>query len=773
MRMLQARSLSQEQTNAAFAFSGPICILAGAGSGKTRVITHRIAHLVKERHALPYQILGVTFTNKAAREMRERVEKLLPSQGSSVVLGTFHGLSAKFLRSYGDLVGVDRDFLIYDEDDAERLLKKIIKERYDLSKDELSGLIKKIFRLRDDDKSQTATRSDNDREVQLLDIYRERLTKIGALDFTHLLKKFYQLLSHDEGRRIICARVRHVVVDEYQDINDIQAKIVHILVQHADTAAIVGDDDQSIYGWRGASFHYMQEFLRAFPTALLFKLEDNYRSTKPILDCANAVIAHNTDRLGKNLRSISGEGQLIRLSRHYRDIQEANFVIEQAMRLYEQHGSGYDVAVLMRTNAQSRPLEEALHKARMPYRMVGGMRFYDRKEIKDILSTLRAVLYHNSDVDFLRMLNALPLGIGKKSQESLSGYGGLRGLSFYETMSDAEHQSLALGTTRAQKKIAELLKKLEEMRSEMMTYLPDGEVKILRADEALIYVIDKFGFAKRLEHKNDEESESRLENIEQLVEAAVSFVEQAETYGESPDALSFLENVALIAKDESVEDNSDSRMGTLTLMTLHAAKGLEFDGVFLIGLEEGVLPHSRSTHGADDAKRKTAIEEERRLLYVGITRARSRLFLSYCQERFLHGTTSLSLPSRFLREIPSDTIMPSDRWLLTSLQPISSEGPRYEQMWAPRKIPPRPANTPSKPLLTTPPVRADYHIEYEDGTAINAQAEFKSADRVYHQTYRLGVIISLSGGGRMMRAKVKFDMDNQVRTIMASHLEKA
>lgn len=726
--MSHQQTLSPEQILAAFTFDAPICILAGAGSGKTRVITHRIAHLVKERGAFPYNILGVTFTNKAAREMRERVEKLLPYGGREVLLGTFHGLAARFLRMYGELVNVDRDFLIYDEDDAERLVKKIIKERYDLPKDEMSLFVKRVMRLRETDTVVEAATSTQERTVLVHDIYQERLGKMGALDFSGLLKKLAELLEHEEGSRILCDRVHHLVVDEYQDINAIQAKIVHILASRAQSVAIVGDDDQSIYGWRGASAHFMQFFLDTFKNARLFRLEDNYRSTKPILDCANAVISNNTERLGKNLKSIKGDGPLIRCSRHYRDIQEAGYVVEHAMRLFEQHGSQFQLAVLMRTNAQSRPLEEALHKARMPYRMVGGMRFYDRKEIKDILAALRAVLYQHSDVDFMRMLNALPLGIGKKTQDALSGYGGMQGLSFFETMSDDEHQMKALGNTRSKKKITELLALIEEMRAEMITTLADGEVKILRADEALIYVIDRFGFASRLEHKNDEDAEARLENIEQLVQAAVSFVEEAEIYGDAADAQSFLENVALISKDESIEEEEGRpSMGTLTLMTLHAAKGLEFDGVFLVGLEEGVLPHTRSLQGSDEERRKRALEEERRLLYVGITRAKQRLFLSFCQERFLHGTTSPSSPSRFLREIPKETIAENERWILeqTACVPSTSERSALLNEYVAKHSAERSGERPKPAPVSFAQNSGGYRVEYDDESSNERMLIFK------------------------------------------------
>lgn len=756
--MSQTQALSREQEQAAFFFDAPVCILAGAGSGKTRVITHRIAHLVKDKDALPFNILGVTFTNKAAREMRERVERLLPQCGREILLGTFHGLSARFLRTYGELVGIKKDFLIYDEDDASRLIKKIIQEYYDLDKDEIANLTKKVLRSRDVNLSEVTV--GKERLNQILEAYQENLQKIGALDFSGLLTKFYELLDHEQGNRLICDRVRHLVVDEYQDINDIQAKIVHKLVNKANSAAIVGDDDQSIFGWRGASAFYMQYFLDA-EKAQLFRLEDNYRSTKPILDCANAVISQNKTRLGKNLRSITGDGPLIRVSRHFRDIQEAGFVIENSLRLFEQHGTNFEIAVLMRTNAQTRPLEEALHKARMPYRIVGGMRFYDRKEIKDILAALRVVLHQHSDVDFMRVLHALPLGIGKKTQEILSSYAGQNKFSFFEALNNDEHP---LQNSRAKKKIDELLQLMEEVRKEIISYLPGGEVKILRADEALIHVIDRFGFAKKLEEKNDEEALARLENIEQLVQAAASFVEEAENFGDPADAQSFLETVALISKDESVNDENRLKVGTITLMTLHAAKGLEFDAVFLVGLEEGVLPHTRSL-GFD--KEKDAIEEERRLFYVGITRAKKRLFLSFCQERFLHGKTTSSLPSQFLQEIPKETVDIKDRWLFDYFSPRAS----FKQASDFLSVKLRPSQKPASHVVENK--NSDgYQVIYDAEEVFNdtSQKAFNLGAKVFHATYHDGLVLSTSGSGRMMRVKVKFEEDNQVRTIMATHL---
>lgn len=758
-------NLSQEQKNAALTIDGPICILAGAGSGKTRVITHRIAYLIKDLKENPRSILGLTFTNKAAREMRERVEKLLPNIGHEINLGTFHGIAARFLRYYGSIVGIENDFLIYDEDDAVRLIKKILKEKYDLAKDELSAEVKKVMRFREEGAISREKTAASERAEIILELYQERLKQMGAVDFSGLLKKFHELLCNEEGLLAISNRINHLLVDEYQDTNAIQSEIVHILAKKVKTVAIVGDDDQSIYGWRGASAHFMQKFLTDFPGSHLFRLEDNYRSTKPILDAANALISHNKSRLGKTLRAINGDGPLLRLSKHYRDSHEASWVIEQSIRLFGNFGSSFQIAVLMRTNAQSRPLEEALHKARMPYRMVGGMKFYDRKEIKDIISALRAVIYNNSDMDLIRVLDNFSLGIGKKTIEALSIFSGSNGLRFYEVMQSLKLQEEALGNTRARNKIESVVNKIENMRKELVRILPDGEIEIMRADEALIYVIDCFGIAAKLEQKNDDEAASRLENIEQLVQAAVSFVEEAESLGQPSDAQAFLENVALVSKDESVQEGPGANFGTITLMTLHAAKGLEFDGVFLVGLEEGVLPHNRSLYGQDENKRNEALEEERRLMYVGLTRAKKRLFLSYCQERFLHGSTSISPPSRFLSEIPENVFDLSDRFLLKQ---SSTKAGSYAQgaasgfSWS-TKAKPVPKKTSEEKL--------DYHIEYED-EYLNGPEAFKVGNRVFHASYRYGRIISVSGFGKMSRAQVKFDDDTTLRMIMLSHLKR-
>lgn len=712
--------LSQEQHNAAFIFDKPVCILAGAGSGKTRVITHRIAHLIDNGLARPYEILGVTFTNKAAKEMKERVASLIGEQAAlEVNLGTFHGLSAKFLRYYGEYIGIGRNFLIYDEDDVLRLIKKIIKESYSLTKEDLAELSSEVLNIKNAEKLNYRLSS---RAKAVLDAYNTQIKQINALDFNQLLKSFLELLQNEDAYEKITFKAKHILVDEYQDINLIQAQIINLLAKKAKTIAIVGDDDQSIYSWRGASAKFMSDFINDFSNTQLVRLEENYRSSKAILQAANKVISNNKERLGKELISVKGDGDLIHIRKHYRDNHEALMVSEQIIREFQQNHN-CEIAVLMRTNALSRSLEEAFHKSKIPYRIIGGMKFYDRKEIKDILATLKSCLFPNSDVDMMRLLDAIPLGIGKKTVEQISAYSNLHKLSLFETMSNSQHLSDALDNARAKKKIDDFVETLIKAKS----FLLDPNVK---THEALMFIVDKFDFIARLEQKNDDEAQARIANIEQLIESALSFVEE----NEDNSIISFLENVALISKDE-VSSNSDfySSHKTVSLMTLHAAKGLEFDVVFLIGLEEGILPHSRSFINGEES-----LEEERRLLYVGMTRAKNKLFLSYCQERFMHGKVCASVPSRFLKELPVECIDTKDKWLLQNKSQDSEKK----------------------------------YINNNFSTQKNIQSNtFKIGDYVYHKIFLKGKILAINEGVKA-NAKILFYSDNQVRTIMLSFLRK-
>jgi DNA helicase-2/ATP-dependent DNA helicase PcrA len=674
-----AKLLSPSQLQAATRLDVPVCILAGAGSGKTRVITHRIAWLMTEKREAAESILAVTFTNKAAGEMRDRVEKLVPGRGGRVLLGTFHGLAARLLRRYGRIVDVPPGFVIYDADDAERLLTRVVSGDLGLAK-EATG---PIGRLIDSWSCEGLAPADVPTGHELIfgdalkayDRYLQRLNEAQALDFGGLLLKLRDLVRHDDGA-VALARVRHILVDEYQDVNRVQADIVLTLAKRATTTAVVGDDDQAIYGWRGASADNLKKFLVALPGAVLIKLEENYRSTPAILDAANGIIRHNEVRLGKELRPAGGDGTGSGRGRHVRVVKGADDV-EEARRvggLIVEHvmsGTGLDeIAVLYRANAQSRPIEDELRRLALPYRVVGGVRFYDRKEIKDVLATVRAALNRRSDVDALRFLGAVPRGVGDASLKKIDAVARRHRRGILEVFADAALLAEAGLGAAAVKKCQGIIVTLDELAARIArpssgppaattttmttTTTPSGgpvDVRAaLGAKDALALAVQSSGVADRLEAEGGLEAEGRLENLAELVNAAATFEQLARRNGEAGDIEAFLESAALLGGADDAP-NDDGR-GQITLMTLHAAKGLEFAVVFLVGLEEHGFPHSRAILDDDG----DAIEEERRLAYVGITRARRRLVLSWAGRRMVQGIVKPRDPSRFLFEIPREVL---------------------------------------------------------------------------------------------------------------------
>lgn len=638
--------LSPSQYVAATTLDAPICILAGAGTGKTRVITHRIAYLISQG-VRPDSILGLTFTNKAAGEMRERVEHLLPGVSRSVELGTFHGLSAKLLRKYGHFIGISPSFVIYDSSDSDKLLKEIALTRLNLSKDYLSFYETQLENWQNEGvlPEQVQTLGDQRlmRAKELYGLYAERLQEIGALDFNSILTKMRELVRHPEALLLLQTRFRHILVDEYQDTNTVQSEIVYALGKTADTIAIVGDDDQSIYGWRGAKPYNLEDFLNKMPGSKLIKLEENYRSTSAILNTANAVISNNDRRLGKNLVSVSGMGNLVRVIKTTNDRYEAELVVHHIEQKVRQGKNLNEVAVLMRANSQSRSFEEALRFARLPYRLVGGVKFYDRKEIKDILSTLRAALNPKSDLDLVRALLASKQGVGATSLSKAQSYASAQSLSLFTIFLSKEELIKAGISAKTAEKIRSFAESLRDL----------GKAD-LNAAEAIQKALEISGREDKLE-------EERIENIEQLISAAQQYVEDCEVYDQDPSALGFLENTALLSSvDEMKVDNSHT--GAVTLMTLHAAKGLEFNSVFMVGMEEYGFPHARALE--EDAK-PDQLEEERRLAYVGMTRAREDLVLTYATRRLIRGQVKGRSPSRFLRELPREWVigdLPHQSW---------------------------------------------------------------------------------------------------------------
>ena len=769
MNLNLSELLNRTQYLAATTLDAPLCILAGAGTGKTRVITHRIAHLI-ERGAWPESIMGLTFTNKAASEMRERVEHLVPGLAHRVWLGTFHGLSARLLRRFGAYVGVNPSFLIYDQDDAHRLLRKIAVEQLNLSRDYLAFYVDQVEKWQNEGlwPSQVELSIDGrmNRAKELYELYWHQMSAIGAIDFNGLLLKWRELLKHEEAGAQLRAQFKHILVDEYQDTNPIQAEIVLLLGKEASSIAIVGDDDQSIYSWRGAKPHNMQEFLDHMPNAKLIKLEHNYRSTSTILQAANGVISRNASRIGKNLEAVNGEGELVRLIRMFTDRHEADLIVRMIETETFRGYSLSDFAILMRTNAQSRPFEESLRRAKLPYRLVGGTKFYDRKEVKDVLSTLKAAINPRSDVDLLRSITAVPRGIGDTSLKKAQEEAQKRNVSLMEVLLSKEALEHSGVGSKAVVKMLEFANRLQEFGLRVaggktqtaatqpiqgdlwaeagapVTSTLHKEEPALNAEQAISLAIEVSGVGERLNADKSDEAQDRLENLGQLVSAAQQYVEEALLNRQPADALGFLEATALLSTTEDLNRDTTYE-GAVTLMTLHAAKGLEFDTVFMVGMEEYGFPHSRALEeGAD----KSQLEEERRLAYVGMTRARKRLYLTYAQRRMIRGTVKPRVPTRFLRELPRHVVSGDTNFHteevsvapLEDFEPPVSRGTRVE-------LDPEYAPT-------------------GDGVALRTGA------RVWHATFGSGRVIDARGSGHLARATVRFDHDGKQRAIIAKYL---
>jgi len=710
-------NLNEMQRQAVLTLDKPLCILAGAGTGKTRVITHRIAYLITQEGAPPESIMGVTFTNKAAQEMRERIDQLLPFGNSKVQLGTFHGIGARWLRRLGHLVSVPSSFLIYDADDAARVMKQVCASLH-IAKDDLDpyanwietwqnqGLLPNEVTISDDPVERKAR--------ELYALYTAKLAESGALDFNSILLKWKELLYHEKGFEYFTNEVKHFLVDEYQDTNVVQAQIVHRVAQRVQTLAVVGDDDQSIYGWRGANANHLQKFLKEIPNANLIKLEHNYRSTKSILNAANQVISHNEERIGKSLFTTAAQGESVAVLRHRSDRAEADRIVEM-IRMETRRGvRASSFAILMRTNGQSRLFEEALRKSRMPFVLIGGVRFYDRKEIKDALATLRSALNPKSDVDFVRSVNAVSRGVGDASLEKARASAAAKQSALAE-FCRSTHDLIESGLS---KRAAQSLSAYSQQLSLL------GQTSLhLDAEEAIVDAIQVSGLSEKFSQSDNPEDSDRLENLNQLVLSARYFVEQSQKEGRAFDALNFLEASALMSSvDESLSEQ-EAQMGSVTLMTMHAAKGLEFDNVFIVGLEEYGFPHSRAL--SNDAP-ESELEEERRLAYVGMTRARMRLFLSHADQRMVFGTLKSRMPSRFLREFKGER----------------KEGFREERV-----------------------------VELEPEYARRAEPSgLRKGTRVRHTSLGFGTILETRGAGALERAIVRFDRDRSERAIVTSHL---
>ncbi|MBN1688237.1 MAG: UvrD-helicase domain-containing protein [Candidatus Omnitrophica bacterium] len=634
---ISLKDLNPAQKEAVIWGANPLLILAGAGSGKTRILTYRIAYLISQ--GIPaFQILGVTFTNKAAQEMKSRVLRLIDRD---VWVSTFHSTCLRILRMDGPQIGIDRNFTIYDDHDQLVLIKECMKEmNFNDKQIHPKGIRERIQRAKDSliTPYQYLEKAEDFYEEnvgRLYEKYEEKLLKLKACDFGDLIVKTVHLF--DRVPKVLETwqeRFQHILIDEYQDTNHAQYRLVKLLADKRRQITVVGDPDQSIYAWRGADIRNILNFEKDYPDCGIIRMEQNYRSTPVILEAANEIIKHNTMRKPKALWTEKEGGALITLYEACDEKDEAEQVIRRILEFKNQGISLADQVIFYRVHAQSRILEDVLRRANLPYKIIGGVRFYDRKEIKDVIAYLRAILYPHDDLSLKRILNVPSRGIGKKAFEMLEKFSAEGQISFQE----AVHQSDRVTglPPKSQKAIQSFAKMLSRLRKEK---------KDLSVDEILREVLERSGYLHALEEERTIEAQSRLENIEEFFSVIEDWKDANANDSEKLTLEAFLESISLMTD----LDTWDHGTNILTLMTLHTAKGLEFPNVFMVGLEEGLFPNGNAyTDDLED------LEEERRLCYVGLTRAKERLFLSYARERRLYGARHYNLPSRFLNEIPSE-----------------------------------------------------------------------------------------------------------------------
>ena len=637
-------SLNNMQQEAVYHTEGPLLILAGAGSGKTRVLTHRIAYLIAEKGVNPWNILAITFTNKAAQEMRERVDKIVGMDGGSVWVSTFHSTCVRILRRHADRIGYDNNFTIYDTDDQKTLMKDVCRRlNVDTKKYKERSLLAQISHAKDEliTPDEMLLNAADFNEKKVAEIYREyqnSLRRNNALDFDDLIVKTVELFQHcDQVLEQYQERFRYIMVDEYQDTNTVQFKFVSLLASRYGNLCVVGDDDQSIYKFRGANIGNILGFERVFPDAKVIRLEQNYRSTQNILNAANDVIANNTERKPKTLWTENPEGDKLHFRQFMNGFEEAEYVVGDISKKHREGTCRYrDCAILYRTNAQSRLFEEKCLLANIPYKIVGGVNFYARKEIKDLLSYMKTIDNAADDLAVRRILNVPKRGIGATTIGRVQEYADHMQVSFYDALRVSE-EIPSIG--RAQSKIDGFVTFIQSLKSKAAAYT---------VQELLEEIIDLTGYADELREEDTEESRARLENIDELISKTVSYQEVMAAEGREASLSGFLEEIALIADIDSVDPDQDY----VLLMTLHSAKGLEFPYVYLAGMEDGVFPSSMCIFSGD----LSDMEEERRLCYVGITRAMKDLTLTCAQQRMIRGETQYNRVSRFVREIPRELV---------------------------------------------------------------------------------------------------------------------
>jgi len=744
------QGLNPVQWEAVTHTEGPLLIVAGAGSGKTRVLTHRIAHLIREHGVSPFEILAITFTNKAADEMKQRVAALVGPVAEKMWVSTFHSACVRILRRDADRLGFPTSFTIYDQADANRLTGYVIRDL---------GLDPKRFPPRSVHATISAAKNDGltaadyaaraqvvyERKIaEVFTEYQARLHRAGAMDFDDLLGNAVQLLrSNPDLLEHYQRRFRHVLVDEYQDTNPVQNELVLLLTQTHRNVCVVGDGDQSIYRFRGADMRNILEFEDAFPDVTVVVLEQNYRSTQTILDAANAVIANNQSRKPKELWTDRGDGHPIVRYHGDDEVDEAQWVTREIARL---HDSGEyrwgDIAVFYRTNAQSRVLEESLARHGVPYKVIGGTRFYDRREVKDALAYLRAVVNPSDEVSVKRVLNTPKRGVGDSSIGKLDAYASARGLSFMDALRRADDAGVGGKAAKGIAQFLGLLESVEDLAAD------DKPAPLLEA------LLERSGYLDELRAERTIEAEGRLENLAELVGSA----QEAESIE------AFLEQVSLVADADEL-DGDDSQV---VLMTIHAAKGLEFPAVFIIGLEDGVFPHLRALGDPEE------LEEERRLAYVALTRAQDRLYLTHAWSRTLYGGTQYNPPSRFLDEIPEHLVQVieqrrASRGGRTYGAGGYDSGGGYGSGYGSRG---RGASA-NRDRMVEAALRAGQRPTSQGGTGTGParhgaeQLGIKVGDDVVHATFGEGVVLNLHGEGDKTEIVVRFPSVGEKRLLLS------
>ncbi|MFR0910493.1 DNA helicase PcrA [Eubacterium sp.] len=765
-------TLNDMQQMAVFHTEGPLLILAGAGSGKTRVLTHRIAYLMEEKHVSPYNIMAITFTNKAAAEMRNRVNKIVGFGAEQVWVSTFHSACVRILRRYIDRIGYSTDFTIYDTDDQKRLMKNVIKDlNLDSKIYKENGMLNKIsdFKNKLMTTGDVASMARTDFKMlnvsKIYDNYQEALKKNNALDFDDLIMKTVQLFTKcPEVLESYQDRLQYIMVDEYQDTNAAQFAFVKLLAKKHQNLCVVGDDDQSIYKFRGADITNILQFEKYFPNARVIKLEQNYRSTKNILEAANAVIHNNEGHKDKTLWSDNEKGDKIDLYQAEDGYSEAEMVASTIKENVDNGRSDYsDYAILYRTNNQSRVLEEKLMMKNIPYKIIGGQNFYQRKEIKDIIAYLRVISNPTDDIAVERIVNVPKRGIGATTVDKVKDYARAYGMDLYEALMDVENIP---GLSRAAGKIKKFTDLIEGYKKDEYY----GEIEKLTKD-----ILDDTGYVSELAAENTDEANGRIENIDELVSKIVEYQENAE----DPVLSEFLEEVALVSEIDNLSEDSSY----VVLMTVHSAKGLEFPYVFLCGMEDGLFPGYMSIMSGDNEE----LEEERRLCYVAITRAMKKLTISYAKKRMVRGEMQYNIVSRFVKEVPpmivnskniTDRVaagyekkpsfsgfggyegsmnmggsgyMGNDNYGGARSYAASQRKNAYKAMAA-------------KPAYGNPSSKPGFGKEF---VVTKADIDYTVGDRVKHMKFGEGTVLGIEDGPRDYQVTVNFDTAGQ-KVMMAS-----